>query len=99
MTTLQDGAAGADRRAQIESTLAHYPNLSDERLGELIHWFRKEASALDVAMVASNAEIAEPYRRFRAEHIDPLTGKDVVRAIIFASLVSMVILVIVWRSL
>ncbi|MGC4090205.1 MAG: hypothetical protein QM756_20465 [Polyangiaceae bacterium] len=44
-----DRAAGATRRAQIEAALADYPHISDDRLASLIAWFRKEASAHDVA--------------------------------------------------
>lgn len=99
MKTLQDGAASADRRAQIERTLADYPDLGEDSLGELIAWFRKEASALDVAMVASNPEIAESYRRFRADHIDRLTGNDILRGILFAVAIGAIVLLIIWRAL
>lgn len=96
MTTMQDGA---ERRAQIERALADYPNLSGERLAETIRWFRKEATALDVAMVASEPAIAEPYRQFRADHLDGLTGNDYLRGLLFAALVSAIVLVIIWRAL
>lgn len=99
MTTFQDGAASAERRAQIERRLADYPNLAEDSLAEVIAWFRNEASALDVAMVASNPEIAEPYRRFRADHIDRLTPKDLLRGILFAAVVGAIVLSIIWRAL
>ena len=99
MTNLHEGAVGAARRAHMEAALADYPELSPERLEEVITWFRKEASALDVAMIASNAAIAEPYRRFRADHIDPLTGGDVLRGILFAAAIAAAIFLIVWRAL
>lgn len=99
MTTLQDGAASADRRVRIERVLADYPRLADDQIGELIHWFRKEATALDVAMVASNPDVADRYRQFRADHIDGLTGNDILRGLLFASVISAIVLVIIWRAL
>jgi hypothetical protein len=99
MTQSHDGAPAAERRAQIEAALAEYPHISDERLTSLIAWFRKEASALDVATLASNEAIAEPYRRFRADHIDPLTGKDIAKGLLFAAVVGAIIFLIIWRAL
>lgn len=97
MNVTQIGAAPeAARRAQAEAALAEYPHLSEDRLTALIAWFRKEASALDVALVASNAAIAEPYARFRAEHIDTLGGKDIARGVTVAALVVAVIAALVW---
>lgn len=96
MNHTQDGAAGFARLLQVEAALADYPGLSEERLASLIRWFRNEASALDVAMVASNEAIAEPYRQFRADHIDRMTGTDVMKGLLFASLVGLVVFFIIW---
>lgn len=85
------------QRAQIEATLADYPHLSEARLAALIGWFRQEASAFDVAMLAGNEAIAEPYRRFRADHVDPTTGKDVMRGLLVAALVGLAVFFIIWR--
>lgn len=98
MNSTTSGAA-VDRRAEIEATLAHYPHLSEEHLAMLIRWFRKEASSLDVATIASNEAIAESYRRFRADHIDPITGRDVFRALAVVAVVAALVLVMVWRAL
>lgn len=99
MTTIQDGADSADRRARIERVLADYPQLGDERIAELVHWFRKEASALDVAMVASNPDVAATYRQFRTDHLDRLSGNDILRGLLFASIISAIVLAIIWRAL
>lgn len=99
MNQLSQAGAESARRAQIEATLADYPHLSGERLDELIHWFRHEASALDVGHVASNEAIAERYRRFRADHIDPVKGRDIFRGLMFLAFVSAVFLMIIWRAL
>jgi hypothetical protein len=97
MDQTQDGTAAAARRGQIEVALADYPNLSEDSLAGLIRWFRKEASAFDVAMLASNEAIAEPYRRFRADHIDRMTAQDVMKGLLFAALAGLVVFFIIWR--
>ena len=93
--------AGGDpaARARAEAALAEYPNLSGERLDELVHWFHKEASALDVALVASNEAVAERYRKFREDHIDPVKGSDVFRGLLFLAFVAIVFLLIIWRAM
>ena len=99
MTTSQTIAPGPMRRAQVEAALADYPHISEDRLAALIGWFRNEASALDVATVASNERIADPYRRFRADHIDSFKGKDVMKVMIALSVVAAIILFIAWRAI
>ena len=49
-------------------------------------------------MLASNEALADRYRQFRADHIDPVTGGEVMRVLILLSLVSAIILFIVWRA-
>jgi hypothetical protein len=80
---------GADR---IEELLGRYPELTELELHELIHWFEREASALDVALLASNEGIARGYGRFRAERNDPLDAGDIVRAVLGLAIVSAVVL-------
>lgn len=99
MSNSHDDGDRAVRRSRIESALAQYPEIDRKSLDEVLHWFRKEASALDVAILATNQEIADPYRRFRADHIDPLTRGDVVRGIAFAAVIAAIIVLIVWRAL
>jgi hypothetical protein len=99
MDLSNEGASGAMRRAAIEAKLAAYPNISQHSLADVLHWFRKEASAHDVALVASKEEIAEAYRQFRADHIDRLTGHDLVKGLAFAAAVGLIVLLIVWRAL
>ena len=73
MQQTQDRAASPEeRRMAIEASVARYPDLSDAELAGVLHWFRKEATALDAAMLASNDAIAEPYGRLRADHLDRL---------------------------
>jgi hypothetical protein len=72
------GPATGDRFDYAEALLARYPQLSADELGDLQQWFRSEASAFEVASLASKDSLREPYRRFRAEHVDRLRLKDAV---------------------
>lgn len=99
MNQVLQGSDLAARRAQVEASLARYPDLSSERLDDVLHWFRYEASALDVGHLASNEAIADRYRKFRADHIDPVKGRDVFWGIAFLALLAIVFLLIIWRAL
>ena len=90
--------SSAPRSAQIEALLADYPKLSPTEVDDLISWFEHEASAYDVAMMASDEAIKTGYTQFRADHIDRLTGKDFVRASMFLALVVSCILGIIWLA-
>jgi hypothetical protein len=86
------GATGVvDRFDAIEATLARYPHLDEGELADLKHWFRREASAFEVASLASKDALREPYRRFRAEHIDRFGLRDLVAGTIGATLIAGVI--------
>lgn len=88
MQQTQDRAASPEeRRIAIEAAVARYPDLPDAELAEVLHWFGKEATALDTAMLASNEAIAEPYRRLRADHLDRLGAREKVVAWIVSALV------------
>lgn len=87
MTTSFGADDGARRRAHIETVLADYPRIEPEQTETLLRWFRKEATALDVGLIASDPQLAEPYRRFRAEHLDRLSGADIVRALLVVCVV------------
>lgn len=89
----------ARRRVEIERILARYPHLTPEALSELTDYFDRDASALDVGLIASNPDVAEPYRQFRARHIDPLGPRDWARGAGFAILMAGVVLAIVWPAL
>ncbi len=89
----------AVRRSDIERKLAHYPNVDQESVDDMVRWFRKEASSLDVALLATNQDIAEAYRRFRADHIDGITLGDVLKGILFAVAIAAIVILIVWRAL
>jgi hypothetical protein len=69
-------AAAPDRFDAIVALLARYPHLNDAELAELKRWFAKEASAFDIASLATREDLREPYTRFRAEHVDRFSARD-----------------------
>jgi len=73
---------GADRFDQIEALLKSYPHISDGQVDDLKTWWEKEASAFDIASLASKDYLKEGYSRFRAEHIDCFKPKDVIVGIL-----------------
>lgn len=90
------GATGLDRRAQIEALLASYPNTTDDELQDLLHWFKHEATALDVGLLSSNPHVAHPYRRFRADQLDRLTPRDYALMTCVVGMVAALLAYAVW---
>jgi hypothetical protein len=70
------GETSPQRRARAERIVARYPQLERHELAELLHWYRREASAMDVALLASNESIREPYRAFRRDHVERFSLKE-----------------------
>jgi hypothetical protein len=91
-------ALRAARRGEIEAMLARYPHLSPEAVAELTQWFATKASSLDIGLIACNDDIAEPYRAFRADHVDPLRGRDWLRGIAFVGVILAIMAVLFWRA-
>jgi len=99
MKTTTDGTSSAEQRARIEAVLTKYPDIDADALAELLKWFRKEASALDVGMIASDPQLIDQYRAFKADHLDPFSGADVLRAIAFVVVACGAVVLIVWGAL
>lgn len=98
MTTMTEGANSACERSRIEIILAKYPYTEPEELADLLHWFRKRASALDVGMLASDPQLAKPYQLFKADHLDRLRGMDLIWVALFLMVVSIAVSLIVWST-
>ncbi len=71
-----DGTTIADRFDGVEALLRRYPDIDAAELEQLRRWFRKEASAFEVASLASKADLYPAYSAFRAEHIDRFRPVD-----------------------
>ncbi|MFY7834798.1 MAG: hypothetical protein ACOVQ0_00770 [Novosphingobium sp.] len=77
MTTIAKGdSAAAVRRAHIEAALSRYPHIEPDTLADLLHWFRKEASAIDLRVVAADPRLEARYQAFKADHLDRLHGAN-----------------------
>ncbi|NCP12781.1 MAG: hypothetical protein GW858_01285 [Sphingomonadales bacterium] len=80
------------RNPEIEALVGRYLNLNNDEIAKLKHWFSKEASAFDVATLASQESIYYGYRRFREEHVDRLGLREwvVIASIMIAFLAASV---------
>ena len=90
---------GAARQAEVREALARYPYLDDAELSDLLHWFRKEASAFEAAKMASEPALARPYQRLKAEHLDRISGAEMFWGITIATLTIGALGAIVWTAL
>ncbi|MDE8650924.1 hypothetical protein [Novosphingobium album (ex Liu et al. 2023)] len=88
------GAIRAEERARIIALLARYPGLDPAELDELKTWFSRAASALDVGLVASEPQVAEQYRRFRAEHIDRFSRRDLRTACAMVAAIGLMVIAV-----
>lgn len=77
---MKDPIAGSvappDRFDHVEAILTSYPDVTDGETELLKRWFGKEASAFDVASLASKEACQAGYRQFRADHIDRFSVRD-----------------------
>jgi len=78
------GETSRERRARAESLFARYPHLALGELEDLLRWYRREASAMDVALIASDDSIRGRYRAFRKDHIDGFSMKERLASILLA---------------
>jgi len=99
MSRTNTAQAADARRAHVEALLSAYPDVTPEEHGLIVTWFRRDATALDVALVASNPAAERGYRAFRAEHVDRFTPRDMARALAIAAAIAVVVLLIAWRAL
>lgn len=58
--------------------LSQYPDLSPDRREELVRWFRKDASALDVGYIAMDEKLSYPYALFKRDELEPFTLREIV---------------------
>lgn len=90
----KSAARGAERMAEVEALLARYPNVTEGQIESLKKWFNREASALEVATLASRSEIRRGYVQFRGDHVDKFKAKEIAIGILAALLVAGIIALI-----
>jgi hypothetical protein len=78
------GETSRERRARAEELLARYPRLAPAELSDLLQWYRREASAMDVALLASEGRLRSHYRAFRRDHIDGFSLKEKLAGVVLA---------------
>lgn len=98
MAATIDPPDGMDRRAEVKEALARYPYVDDAELSDLLHWFRREASALEVATMASEPRINQQYQRFKAEHLDRMRGVDLFWIVTAVILVALLVITVGWAA-
>lgn len=99
MTNIIDGqCAGGNRFDAIEAVLQRYPHIEPHELADLRHWFGKEASAFEVASMASKEHIKQPYAQFRAAHVDKLGVKEIAFSVLVAASVLGLIVFVLLRG-
>lgn len=67
---------GSNRFDYAEHLLSRYPAITEDEVEDLKRWFNKEASAFEVASLASKERIHAGYTAFRADHIDGIKARD-----------------------
>jgi len=73
-------------RARAEALLVRYPQLKDAEIRELQYWFRRRASAADVALLACNESLYPNYRAFSRRFLDPFSWWQIVIMAVLAAL-------------
>ena len=88
-----DPADPCARFDSIEILLNRYPDVSDEEVVQLKRWFGKQASAFEIASIASKNPAG--YGQFRSDHIDKFTIVEMVLIALFAgAIVSTIVLIL-----
>jgi len=98
MTEFNDPADRAERRAYVEDKLGHYPDIDKEELADLLKWFRKEATSLDVGMIASDSKLGEKYQLIKADHLARFGLSDLLWFIGFFTIGGGLIALIFWAG-
>ena len=84
-TEMQRGAIRDERRAYAKALLARYPDLPTDQLDDLLRWFRKEASALDVGLILMDDELSQQYALLKRDELERFAMPDIVFMLLFWS--------------
>lgn len=83
------------RRLEIERNLSQYPALPPDKISDLIHWFKREATAMEVASVARNPAIQSRYLQFHNKHISKMSIGETILVTVFAMVVIVSIAIVI----
>ena len=84
-TEMQRGAIRDERRSYAKALLSRYPGLPTDQLDDLLRWFRKEASALDVGLISMDDEVSQQYALLKRDKLDRFAMPDIVFVLVFWS--------------
>lgn len=94
-TTRRIPIKSVQRRLDVEEKLSGYPDISAEKLLDLIYWFKREATAMELATIAGNPKVRDNYRQFRDKYLDKITiGETAITAVLGVILIAMVTAVV-----
>ena len=93
-----DSAPRETRRDQMASLLAKYPGVHTDELTDLLHWFKREASALDVGLISSDPNLRAPYESLKKDHLDRLNGADLFWRVMLIGGVFLMFALLIWSS-
>ncbi|WP_435203920.1 hypothetical protein [Qipengyuania sp. 902] len=82
---LERGSTRDERRACAKALLARYPDLPSDQRDDLLRWFRKEASALDVGLISMDDEVSQRYALLKRNELDRFAMPDIVFMLLFWS--------------
>lgn len=80
---LERGSTRDDRRACAKALLARYPDLPSDQRDDLLRWFRKEASALDVGLISMDDALAHQYATLKRDELDRFTVRHIFFMLVF----------------
>ncbi len=86
------------RRNEMASLLARYPHVDEDELAELLHWFTKEASALDIGLMSSDPHLKAPYEAINKDHLDRLNGADLFWFVMLLSGGFLALALLIWGA-
>jgi len=98
MTIQNQSETSLARRAHVEALPAGYPDVTPEEHGMLVTYFKREANALDVGLIASNEQIGRGYARFRADHLDRFTWADLAKGIAGTAVLVLCVGLVMFRA-
>ena len=98
MTEKHDGVSREARREEMAELLARYPGLNSDELAELLHWFSKEASALDEGLISCDEKVSAAYRSFKKDHLDRLNGADLFWLAMLVGGAFLTVALIIWAA-
>lgn len=98
MNKIHHGVSREVRREQMAQMLARYPALDSDELAELLRWFRKEASALDEGLIASDEKVSAAYRSFKNDHLSGLRGADLLSLVLLVGGATLTMALIIWAA-